>query len=32
MRFHTISEVTFPPFGFLLTIDCLWPDRSFGDI
>jgi hypothetical protein len=32
MRFHTISEVTFPPFGFLLTIDCLWPDKSFGDI
>lgn len=32
MRFHTISEITFPPFGFLMTIDCLWPDKSLGDI
>ena len=32
VRFHTISEMTFPPFGFLLTIDCEWPDKSLGDI
>ena len=32
MKFHTISEITFPPFGFLLTIDCTWPDKSLADI
>lgn len=32
MRFHTISEITFPPFGFLMTIDCLWPDQRLCDI
>jgi hypothetical protein len=32
MRFHTVSEITFPPFGFLMAIDCVWPDQRLGDI